>query len=119
MLRALIYTCLIEAAVTFAIIWIRSIIRRRRLNRTDGRMVYYNLLCNMFTNPILNLSLLGIYMLGANMALIRVITIIGEICVVAAEYGLYRLMSFEKKAFCLTVSVLTNLISYLSGLILL
>ena len=119
MLRALIYTCLIEAAVTFAIIWIRSIIRCRRLNRTDCRMIYYNLLCNLLTNPILNLSLFGIYMLGADMAFIRIITIIGEICVVAAEYGLYRLMSFEKKTFCLTVSAVTNLISYLSGLILL
>ena len=118
MLRALIYTCLIEAAVTFARIWIRSIIRRRRLNRTDGRMVYYNLLCNMFTNPILNLSLFGAYMLGADPGTIRVLTIIGEITVVAVEYILYRLMSFEKRSFCLTLSIITNVLSYLSGFLL-
>lgn len=139
LLLALVLTCIIEAAVTFVIIWI---CRKRRIgsrpatweqqtgNRTvnDGRqpgirpgyiMIYYNLLCNLLTNPLLNLGLYGAFCLGAGRGLITALTITGEICVVAAEYGLYRLMSGETRKLCFILALITNVISYLSGFVLL
>ncbi|MCR5322551.1 MAG: hypothetical protein K6E85_04710 [Lachnospiraceae bacterium] len=80
-------------------------------------MVYYNFLCNMLTNPILNLSLYGAACLGAGPGLIKALIIIGEICVVASEYALYRLMSHETRKMCFIVALITNVISYLSGLL--
>ncbi len=158
LMLALVLTCIIEAAVTFVIIWI---FRNRRIggrtanghqltengqqqngseqlrtgnrqqqteNRTvDERqpelrpkyiMIYYNLLCNLLTNPLLNLGLYGAFCLGAGRELITILTITGEICVVAAEYGLYRLMSHETRKLCFILALVTNVISYLSGFIL-
>ena len=112
MLLALIYTCIIEAAVTLVI----CLCLRYDRSRT-GKLAFYNLLCNLFTNPLLNMGLFLAFYLGAGPGLILFLTIVGEICVVAAEYGLYRLMSDEKRSICLLISVLTNAISYLSGLL--
>ncbi|MBO4415880.1 MAG: hypothetical protein J5824_07870 [Lachnospiraceae bacterium] len=110
LLLALVLTCIIEAAVTFVIIWI---CRKRMI------MIYYNLLCNLLTNPLLNLGLYGAFCLGAGRELITVLTVMGEICVVAAEYGLYRLMSGETRKLCFILALITNVISYLSGFVLL
>ena len=137
MLRALVDTCVIEAAVTFLIMWLKGFHethkrrknvepavhtdedhRRRDLLKRAGRMVYYNLLCNMLTNPLLNLSLYGAVLLGAGRGTVTVLTVIGEICVVASEYGLYRLMSRESRRLCLVLSIVTNAASYLVGLLL-
>ena len=120
LLLALVLTCIIEAAVTFVTIRVCGIIRKRR-NGTGPSyiMIYYNLLCNLLTNPLLNLGLYGAFCLGAGTELIRVLILIGEICVVASEYGLYRLMSHETRRLCLILSLVTNVISYLSGLVLL
>ena len=139
LLLALIYTCIIEAAVTFVIICVYRIFSRRTIgkDRSTGNpravdripnklpecdrpgyiMIYYNLLCNLLTNPVLNLGLYGAACLGAGLSLIRVLIIIGEICVVAAEYRLYRIMSHESRRLCLFLSLITNAASYLTGLL--
>ena len=110
MLTALIHTCIIEAAVTFVIVCIRGF-------KDNRRMIFYNLLCNMLTNPLLNLSLFGAARLGAGHTLIMIMIAVGEICVVISEYGLYRLMSSQSRSFCLILSLVTNVVSYLAGLI--
>ena len=126
MIEALIYTCIIEAAVTFLIMCGRGFVRTWRLHLNKGsdyshgsfvcikdlRMVWYNLLCNMLTNPLLNLGLYGAVLLGAGAKVIFVLIIIGELCVVAAEYKLYRLMSREPRNFCIILSLVTNIASY-------
>ena len=151
MLTALIETIVIEAAVTFLIMWLKGYhdIHKRKIknstivckteagndnlgeqrkehatgqNNTNlwpraRRMVYYNLLCNMLTNPLLNLSLFGAAWLGASHGLINMLIAVGEICVVASEYGLYRLMSRESRRLCLAVSLITNIASFLTGLL--
>ena len=141
LLIALVLTCIIEAPVTAVIMWVGGIGKRQkeelRKKTEDGslssisesqksvpslsssilHMVYYNFLCNMLTNPILNLSLYGAACLGAGPGLIKALIIIGEICVVASEYALYRLMSHETRKMCFIVSLITNVISYLSGLL--
>ena len=112
MIKALILTCVIEAAVTFLIMCGRSLVQKQPLRRDAMHMVYYNLLCNMLTNPLLNLSLYGAVLLGAGPRIIFVLIMIGELCVVAAEYKLYRLMSRESRSFCIILSLLTNIASY-------
>jgi len=110
MISALIHTIIIEAAVTLLI----CLVLRCGRSRT-GRLIYYNVLCNMLTNPLLNLGLFGAAILGAGSGMIIFLTVLGEIGVVAAEYGLYRAMSFEKRWICLLISVLTNAASYIAG----
>ena len=112
MIEALIHTCIIEAAVTFLIMCGRRLIKKQPLRRDDMHMVYYNLLCNMLTNPLLNLSLYGAVLLGAGPRIIFVLILIGELCVVAVEYKLYRLMSREPRSLCIIISLLTNIASY-------
>ena len=151
MLTALIETIVIEAAITFLIMWLKGYhdVHKYRQSHNlipDGsrvdsktecrmqkqtaaeqkygnlwprarRMVYYNLLCNMLTNPLLNLGLFGAAWLGASHGLINVLIAVGEICVVTSEYGLYRLMSRESRRLCLAVSMITNIASFLTGLL--
>ncbi len=151
MIKALIETIVIEAMVTFLIMWLKGyhdVHKKRQFhspipvgNKADSkteyglqkqkaaerkygnlwprarRMVYYNLLCNMLTNPVLNLTLFGAAWLGAGRGLINVLIAVGEICVVASEYGLYRLMSQESRRLCLAVSLITNIASFLAGLL--
>lgn len=151
MLTALIDTIVIEAAVTFLIMWLKgyhnihkrkvknnAIVRKSEAGSENSgeqqqehateqknanvwprarKMVYYNLLCNMLTNPVLNLTLFGAAWLGAGRGLINVLIAVGEICVVASEYGLYRLMSQESRRLCLAVSLITNIASFLAGLL--
>ena len=121
LLLALIYTCIIEAAVTFVIIMIRRAVRMRVAGenrpKNDLIMIYYNLLCNMLTNPLLNLSLYGASRLGAGHGVIMIMIAIGEICVVFSECGLYRLMSQESRGFCFMLSLITNAVSYLTGVL--
>ena len=112
MIEALILTCLIEGAVTFLMICGRGFIKKQSLRKGDLRMVYYNLLCNLLTNPLLNLSLYGAALLGAGPRIIFVLIMIGEMCVVAGEYRLYRLMSRESRSFCIILSLVTNIASY-------
>lgn len=122
MLTALILTCLIEAAVTFVVICVRKAAFQAGsvltdIGRKDLRMIYYNLLCNMLTNPLLNLSLFAAARLGADHGTIMIMIAIGEICVVISEYGLYRLMSQESRGFCFVLSLITNAASYLTGVL--
>ena len=111
-LTALALTCVIEALATLIICLIARFDRRRTC-----RTLFYNLLCNLFTNPILNLTIILLYQAGVGQDGYRITVIIGEILVLAVEYGIYRLVSKEKRGFCLILSVVTNLASFLTGLL--
>lgn len=76
------------------------------------RWVKYNLLCNMVTNPILNLVLV---LIGERRAAYYLALFVGEILVVVAEGMIYyRLMSCDKRD-CLIRSMASNLFSAIVG----
>lgn len=85
----------------------------------------YNLLCNMLTNPLLNMSLWGLSFLGRNiesMASRLVWTyylplVILEILVIWSEGYLYGLMSEYPSKICYRVSIITNCVSIVVGLL--
>ena len=103
---ALAATILIEGCVVLAA-------------KRSFKWLYYSVLCNMLTNPLLNLALLAVLIFSrANPAVYYICVGAGECVVVAAEYALYRAMSREKWSTCLLVSFVANLLSFLSGFIL-
>lgn len=80
------------------------------------KWVYYNLLCNMLTNPLLNLSLFAMSLtLGKNAYYITLV--IGEIIVLFGEAWLYNLMTSEKFKVCFIRSLVTNCCSLLIGML--
>ncbi len=104
---ALIATILIEGVVVL-------------LLKRSLKWLYYSLLCNMLTNPLLNLSLYAFIILFRPASAAYYICVgIGECIVVTVEYALYRALTKEKPGSCLLVSFTANLISFLSGFLLL
>ena len=78
---------------------------------------YYSLLCNMLTNPALNLILYFICKaLGYD--LYYAVVIFLELIVVVVEAYVYRLLCNFKMHKSLLLSVLLNTISYISGVVL-
>ncbi len=77
--------------------------------------VEYSVLCNLMTNPLLNLLIIGMSHLGILTFYINVITLILEALVVIAEMLAYRGMMriSMKKAFL--ISFVLNVSSYLFG----
>jgi len=104
---ALIATILIEGVVVL-------------LLKRSLKWLYFSALCNMLTNPLLNLALLAILLLTKGAPAVYYVCVgIGECIVVASEYALYRAMTGEKPKTCLTVSLAANAVSFLSGFLLL
>lgn len=80
--------------------------------------VYYNLLCNLVTNPTLNLTLnFVVYPLFGTFAAYRIGVAIGELLVFVGEAHLYRAMSGEVRSKCYMRSLITNGASFLLGLL--
>ncbi len=112
MLIALVTTVFIEGLVMFF------------LTRSK-EWVKYNLYCNLVTNPLLNLALVGInYIFGGieNPVTKVVVTyyipvIILEAIVFFVEGLLYSLMADAEKKQCFRLSVITNAISATIGII--
>ncbi len=95
-------TVLIEGTIMW--VWQRS-----------REAVEYSVLCNLMTNPLLNLLIIGMSHLGILTFYINVITLILEALVVIAEMLAYRGMMriSMKKAFL--ISFVLNVSSYLFG----
>lgn len=106
LLYALILTIFIEAAAMFVLT--RSAV-----------WVFYNLLCNLVTNPILNLLLAVLMLFTDSAAIYYAALALGEGAVLAAEAKIYRLLSDESYPLCFRRSLITNLLSFLLGSILL
>ncbi len=79
--------------------------------------VYYSLLCNMLTNPAMNL-LLFFAAKVFGLAYYYLILIVLEIIVVLAEAFIYKLLGNLKTSKSLFLSALLNLSSFLIGWIL-
>lgn len=78
--------------------------------------VYYSLLCNMLTNPAMNLLLFfAIKILGYGYYYLSLIVL--EIIVVLVEAFIYRLLGNLKTSKSLMLSALLNLTSFLFGLL--
>lgn len=83
------------------------------------KWVYFNFLCNLVTNPILNLVMTGFWMVFPDEVVYWIVVAIGEIIVVIGEALLYRAMTGETGRKCFIRSLATNGISFLLGLLLL
>lgn len=112
MISALIITIVTEIIITYIL-------------TKSKEWAKYNLFCNMLTNPLLNMSLLGFSILGRNietMANKMILTyylplLVLEILVIWAEGYLYGLMSEYPAKMCYRVSVITNGVSIVAGLL--
>ena len=77
---------------------------------------YYSLLCNVLTNPMLNLLLcLLVLVLGSEIYILALIIL--EIIVVIVEAYVYKILCNFSKKEALKLSLLLNVSSYLIGLI--
>ena len=103
LLNALLLTCLCESAVLV-------FCRPRKLWLTLG------LLCNIATNPLLNILRLCAALYFSARAL-AMLTLLLEIAVLFAEAGLYCMGSGERFRTCLLRSLLCNGVSLSIGLL--
>lgn len=106
LLYALLLTIFIEAIAMFA------------LTRSSS-WVFYNLLCNLVTNPTLNVILFLLLIFYVPTTIYYAGVIIGEILVLFAETLLYKLLTTSGYRTCFLRSLITNLCSFLFGLLLL
>ncbi len=80
------------------------------------RYVYYSVLCNLLTNPALNVLLsLGVFALGAYVY--TPLLILLELAVLLIEAYVYRLLCGFSSARALTLSALLNASSFCAGLL--
>ena len=100
----LLSTCFIEMVPHFflkkRLLWIKT-----------------GLLCNVATNPFVNILLILMSIIFKNHELIIVTTILLELIVVFVEMMLYNLILNERLSKCLLVSAMCNLLSFTIGLL--
>lgn len=112
MILALVLTVLTEGVIMF-------------LLTGSKEWVKYNVYCNFVTNPLLNLALLGMSYLCADMenAALRALfsyylpVVLLEVLVFWGEGRLYFMMTNAPKKFCIRLSVLTNMVSAAVGVV--
>lgn len=107
LLRALALTLLIEIPLGLLLFF-----RSRR-----GAISLF--LVNLLTNPLLNCIILLIFRIFPDMTVYYISVAVGEVCVVAGEAWLYRLLLPEiplRRA--IAASLVLNALSYSTGLIL-
>lgn len=102
---ALLFTVVIEGIVML-------------LLTRSGRWVYCSILCNLVTNPVINLVLMLIRRSSGSDALYLTATAVGEVLVLIAEAHLYRFMTGAARRRCYLLSAVTNLVSFTAGLVL-
>lgn len=81
------------------------------------KWVYYNLLVNLVTNPLLNLALTVFRRVYRDEYQYWIAVAIGEIIVFNVEAALYRAMTGETWKKCYIRSIVTNGLSFLIGLL--
>ena len=95
-------------------ITVEGIIILLKYRRRD--YVYYSLLCNVITNPMLNLLLyLLLWQLGSEIYLPALVIL--EIIVVVVEANIYKVICNFSRKEAYKLSIILNLSSYLIGLI--
>lgn len=104
LLYALFLTIVIEGLVMLAL-------------TGSKKWVYYNLLVNLVTNPLLNIALGILWLFSSNRVLYRVAVAIGEVAIFVGEAVLYRAMTGELRKKCYIRSIVTNGLSFLLGLL--
>ena len=78
--------------------------------------VYYSVLCNLLTNPAMNLLLLiSVRMLGEN--LYFTLLILAELAVVFIEAAVYKYLSGFRLLKCIALSALLNVLSCAAGVL--
>ena len=113
LLKALVLTVVIEGTVMFFL-------------TKSPKWIWHNLVCNLLTNPLLNLTLTGIAYLSRDIAdsrmkflfLYCLPLVLLEAAVFWGEGKLYGLMTGEAKKICVKRSVITNSVSFGAGLLL-
>ncbi len=76
------------------------------------RWAYYNFLCNIVTNPLLNLAVMLIFRITQNYGVYYVCVAVGEVLVLVTEAELYHAMTDEKRGRCYLRSLVTNACSF-------
>lgn len=99
----LVLTIIIEGIVIFI-----------KYSRWD--YVYYSFLCNILTNPMLNL-LLYLLVWGLGLEIYLPALIVLEIIVVIVEAYIYKILCKFSKKEALKLSILLNISSYLIGVV--
>lgn len=103
-LRNLVVTAAVEGAAVLCV-------------RRDKRFLFYSLLCNLLTNPLVNLLLiLSVWWLGGS-AYYPALALL-EVLAVAAEAVVYHRLGGLSKRVSLWLSLLLNALSFLAGLLL-
>ncbi len=100
---ALFLTCIIEAMT-------QCFLKDRK------KWIFSGLLCNVVTNPLLNVIVLILYAFVDNVCVLYLIIIFLECVVLFTEAGLYKLMLDKKYKTCLLVSAACNALSFSVGL---
>lgn len=104
LIYALVLTLCIEAPVMLVV-------------TRSKKWVYYNVLCNLLTNPLLNIVLTIVWRISRDMGVYHTFVAIGEVLVLFGEAALYRAMTGESLKKCGLCSLITNGASFLLGLI--
>ena len=81
------------------------------------KWILSGLLCNVVTNPLLNVIVLLLYVFVDNVCIQYSIIIFLECVVLFTEAGLYKLMLEKKYKTCLLASAACNAVSFSVGLI--
>lgn len=81
------------------------------------KWVKTSLLCNVITNPIINLVLALLTLLIANEILLIAVAIILELAVIAFESFIFYTVTDESLKKCIIVSLLINICSFAIGLL--
>ena len=102
--ECLLLTCTIEAIVCLFL-------------KNKGKWLGAGLICNIITNPAINIILLIAGIFTEKLWLIYLLGIILEIAVLFAETALYKLILKESFRKCIAVSAMCNTLSFLSGII--
>lgn len=85
--------------------------------KNRGKRIATSLLCNIVTNPLLNVILFLVSALVPNQAIYIVVLLILELAVVALEsFIIYNVMD-ENVTKCIKVSAICNAFSFLMGLV--
>ncbi|MBR0510679.1 MAG: hypothetical protein IJK40_02835 [Clostridia bacterium] len=104
LVTSLLLTLLLELTLAYAL---------GVLNRHDLLLVF---LVNLLTNPLVGITLDGIYLFGGAFPAWYWIAL-SELAAVLAEWGLYRLRLRERRVPPLLLSLLLNLFSYFGGVL--
>lgn len=82
------------------------------------KWVCYNLLCNMVTNPVMNILLFLITLRFGTTAVYYLAVVIGELAILFLEAWFYRKMTEASSKKCFLRSLITNALSFSLGLVL-